>query len=265
MKTKIFINAVCVLVSIMFVLVFTSEAPAPGTASISLVKSCTDASGPGEPILFSATLTNTGEDNIINITCADVPPTALTGVPTSLLYGQSATITGSYIPASNPSTDTITCNGTGQYTSRPVTASASATCRYAEDGRCTLTPGYWKTHSQDGPARYDTTWAAIGEDTIFYLSGQSYYVVLWMTPERGNAYYILAHQFIAAKLNIAKGASVPINVQTAITASTNLFNTYTPANIGALKGGDVLRAQFISIAGILDAYNNGLIGPGHCR
>ena len=266
MKTRYFMNVACVLVGLMFVLLFATEAPAgPSSASISLVKSCTDASGPGEPILFSATLANTGEDNIINITCEDVPPATLTGVPTTLLYGQSATITGSYVPTTNPSTDTITCNGTGQSTFIPVTASASATCRYTEDGGCTLTPGYWKTHSQYGPAPYDTTWAVIGEDTTFYLSGQTYYEVLWTSPERGNAYYILAHPFIAAKLNIAKGASVPADVQTAITDATDLFNTYNPDEIGALKGRDELRAQFITLASVLDEYNNGITGPGHCR
>ena len=39
---------------------------------------------------------------------------------------------------------------------------------------CTYTQGYWKTHSRYGPAPYDTTWAKVGEDTPFYLSGQSY-------------------------------------------------------------------------------------------
>ena len=266
MRTKYYKTVMYVLVGLVAVLFYASNAPAPPIeASISLVKSCTDASSQGEPILFSATLTNTGTDNITNITCGDVPPATLTGVPTSLLIGASATITGSYVPTTNPSTDTITCNGTGQLTGTSVTASASATCRYSEDGGCTLTPGYWKTHSQYGPAPYDTTWAVIGEDTTFYLSGQSYYVVLWTTPERGNAYYILAHQFIAAKLNISKGASVPSNVQDALDDATYLFGLYTPSQIGALKGGAVLRAQFVNIAGVLDTYNNGITGPGHCR
>src|SRR4030042_6097989 len=76
---------------------------------------------------------------------------------------------------------------------------------------CTLTPGYWKTHSMLGPAPYDDTWAmlegGLGEDTIFFLSGQTWYEVLWTPPAKGNAYYILAHAFIAAKLNLLNGAS----------------------------------------------------------
>jgi hypothetical protein len=82
-------------------------------------------------------------------------------------------------------------------------------------GGCTLTPGYWKTHSSYGPAPYDDTWAQIGEDTIFFLSGQSYYDVLWTNPE-GNAYYILAHAYIAAQLNLLNGASAPAEVDVAL-------------------------------------------------
>lgn len=68
-------------------------------------------------------------------------------------------------------------------------------------GGCTLTQGYWKTHSKYGPAPYDDAWALLmpnGEDTTFCLSNLSNYTVLWTNPRGGNAYYILAHQFIAA-------------------------------------------------------------------
>lgn len=133
---------------------------------------------------------------------------------------------------------------------------------------CSLTPGYWKTHSDRGPAPYDDTWALLGplqEDTIFFLSGRTYYQVLWTAPQGGNAYYILAHAYIAAQLNFLNGSD-PAAAQAAFDAATVLFNTYTPAQVAALKGkaGNDLRAQFISLATTLDNYNNGLIGPGHC-
>ncbi len=41
---------------------------------------------------------------------------------------------------------------------------------------CTLTPGYWKTHSRRGPAPYDDTWAQLGpsqETKAFFLSGKT--------------------------------------------------------------------------------------------
>jgi hypothetical protein len=130
---------------------------------------------------------------------------------------------------------------------------------------CTLTPGYWKTHSEFGPAPYDDTWAQLpnGASTTFFLSGASHHTVLWTTP-RGNAYYILAHAYIAAGLNFLNGAD-PSAAQAAFDQATALFQAYTPAQIGALRGNSALRQQFISLAGTLDAYNNGYIGPGHCN
>lgn len=131
-------------------------------------------------------------------------------------------------------------------------------------GGCSLTPGYWKTHSEFGPAPYDDTWAQLanGASTPFFLSGQTYYEALWTSPN-GNAYYILAHAYIAAQLNFLNGAD-PSAAQAAFDQATALLQMYTPAQIGALRGSSALRQQFVSLAGILDNYNNGLIGPGHC-
>jgi hypothetical protein len=125
---------------------------------------------------------------------------------------------------------------------------------------CTLTQGYWKTHSKYGPAPYDSTWALVGEDTLFFLSGQPWIQVLQTPPAGGNAYYILAHQYIAAKLNVLNGASTTPEVNTALSWAENFFATYTPTS--ALS--EEVRNTAISHAGILDQYNNGLIGPGHC-
>lgn len=132
------------------------------------------------------------------------------------------------------------------------------------DGGCTLTQGYWKTHSEFGPAPYDATWAKLsnGASTPFFLSGKTYHQVLG-TSVGGNAYYILAHQYIAAQLNFLNGAA-PAAAQTAFNSATTLLNTYTPAQIGALAGNSSLRKQFVELGGILDSYNNGKIGPGHC-
>lgn len=134
------------------------------------------------------------------------------------------------------------------------------------DQGCTLTPGYWKTHSRKGPAPYDDTWALLGpaqENTVFFLSGQTYHKVLWQAP-KGNAYYILAHAWIATTLNGLNGASMPSEVQQAWQEATTLFQTWTPAQIAAQKGSQQPRKRFIELAGVLDMYNNGLLGPGHC-
>jgi len=133
---------------------------------------------------------------------------------------------------------------------------------------CTRTPGYWKTHSEFGPAPYDDTWAQLpnGASTTFFLSGQSYYEVLWTSPSGGNAYYILAKQYIAAQLNFLNGTD-PSDAQAAFDAATVLFTTHTPEDVAAAKGknGKELRDQFISLSKELDDYNNGFIGPGSCE
>jgi len=128
------------------------------------------------------------------------------------------------------------------------------------EGGCTLTPGYWKTHSEFGSAPYDDNWAYLpnGASTPFFLSGQTYYHVLWTAPA-GNAYYILAHAYIAAQLNILNGAD-PTAVNSAMSSATAFFNAYTPSSTLSKS----LRATVIANAVILDNYNNGLIGPGHC-
>jgi len=125
-------------------------------------------------------------------------------------------------------------------------------------GGCSLTPGYWKTHSSYGPASYDDTWAQIGENTTFYLSGQSWYQVLWTAPQ-GNAYYVLAHAYIAAKLNNLNGADTAV-VAADIAFAESFFATHAPST--ELTKAE--RSAVIAAAANLDNYNNGLIGPGHC-
>jgi hypothetical protein len=129
-------------------------------------------------------------------------------------------------------------------------------------GGCTLTQGYWKTHSEKGPAPYDDTWAKLanGANTPFFLSGKSYYEVLW-TPPAGNPYYTLAHQYIAAELNILNGADGSA-VSSQMTAAKTLFMSNTPTQVAT--GGKTLQNKFKALVGPLDNYNNGVSGPGHC-
>lgn len=129
---------------------------------------------------------------------------------------------------------------------------------------CTRSKGYWKTHSIYGPAPYDSTWALVGEDSTFFLSNQTYYQVCWTPPRGGNAYYILAHQYIATEINFENGAD-PSEAQEAFDEATELFNTYTPEYIGGLKGNNSIRQQFLELKDTLDQYNNGIIGPGICE
>lgn len=130
-------------------------------------------------------------------------------------------------------------------------------------GGCTYTQGYWKTHSSYGPAPYDATWALVGEDTPFFDTGKSWYEVMWTKPKHGNAYYILAHQYIAAYLNQLNGADTSA-LGSALTDAAALLDQYdgNPEPMSAITG--AVRDQFTSLAETLDRYNNGETGPGHC-
>lgn len=134
---------------------------------------------------------------------------------------------------------------------------------------CTLTPGYWKTHSKYGPAPSDPAWnlvpGGLGPDTPFFLaSPATWYQVINTPPAGGNAYYILSFQYIAARLNILDGASSTSAVDSAIAAATTFFQTYTPAQAAAFASSSTARKNAISWATTLGNYNSGLIGPGHC-
>jgi hypothetical protein len=133
---------------------------------------------------------------------------------------------------------------------------------------CTLTQGYWKTHSEFGPAPYDNSWASLpggqGASTTFFLSGQTWYQVFWAPPSGGNVYYQLAHQYMAAVLNKLNGASSTASVDAALSSAVTFFNTYTPAQAGALGKNSTARQNALSLASTLASYNEGAIGPGHC-
>lgn len=156
-------------------------------------------------------------------------------------------------------TATFTTNDTGTTGSDSWTVQVNVPC----SGGCTLTQGYWKTHSLHGPAPYDDAWLLVGPagaDTTFYLSGQTYYQVLWTPPAGGNVYYQLAHQFIAAKLNLLNGAGSTPAVDAAIAAAEGFFATKTPTSTLSKKDQQTLRGYAATLA----SFNEGSTGPGHC-
>ena len=134
------------------------------------------------------------------------------------------------------------------------------------DPGCTRTIGYWKTHSKYGPAKKaDATWDLIlptGPDAPFFMSGKTYIQVLGTSPG-GNPYYILAHQYIAAELNFLAGAYDGA-VDEEFAEAKALLEMYTPAQVADMENNSAVKKAFTTLGGILDNYNNGIIGPGHC-
>ena len=123
------------------------------------------------------------------------------------------------------------------------------------DCGCTLTQGYWKNHNEfrtkasqhiDWPAPLDESQLLCNRKLLDILN----------TVPKGEAWYILAHQFIAASLNVAAGAD-----------KTDVASTLTEAKAiltSNCNGITADRQKAIDLSYLLDSYNNGLIGPGHC-
>jgi hypothetical protein len=125
--------------------------------------------------------------------------------------------------------------------------------RSSGNRNCTLTQGYWKNHhSQARNASQQLPWP-LPEDSE--LCGRSWLDILG-SPTRGDAWMILAHQWIAARLNVAMGADTTPAVDQALAQGSALLPlcavplAQRPVAIGASE--------------VLDDFNNGRIGPGHC-
>jgi hypothetical protein len=122
----------------------------------------------------------------------------------------------------------------------------------ADEG-CTYTIGYWKNHPEDWPT-----------DTLSIFSGVEAMDILQTKPTGGNAYIILAHQYIGAELNVVNGASIPADVLMAWLDAQDLLLEYESEGDIDKKTEAEDRAEAIDLAGMLDDYNNGDLGPGHC-
>lgn len=254
---KIAVVTACLAALMMFL---PSQLPAPGMPTFDVLKTCVME---GEQWYYKIVVTNTNTYNLpILVTAHDggaqlfTNQEVLPGQPFTFEYGHSSSCPAS---ANTVEVTSIFTNPAYSYTS---SGSSTARCTCIGDG-CTLTWGFWKTHSKYGPAPYAATWDLLDEDATFFLSTLTYHQTLWEDPGGRNAYYILAHQYIAAVLNKLKGASVPQGVADAITGAEALFNQYTPGQVSQKSAG-AIRAQFVYWAEILDNYNNGQLGPEHC-
>jgi hypothetical protein len=139
---------------------------------------------------------------------------------------------------------------------------------------CTYTQGYWKTHSSYGPAAHpDDGWYLVdfdgdgnfeGPDEMIFDSGMKAIDVFNMAPKGGNAWFILAHQWMAAKLNQASGAASVGGDWLA--DAEELLDKWDGDGVSEplIPKDDPDRAIAIEIAGHLADYNEGTIGPGHC-
>jgi hypothetical protein len=137
-------------------------------------------------------------------------------------------------------------------------SSCSAAAPSAATG-CTYTQGYWKNHPDAWPV------ASLIIGGVTYKKDEL--LTLFGTSPGGDASLILAHQLIAAMLNVASGAVAPQPISQAIADAQAWMTTNRPAGgrlpygaaAGASTGGDAT-----ALTEALDGFNSGLAGVPHC-
>jgi len=124
---------------------------------------------------------------------------------------------------------------------------------------CTLTQGYWKNHPDAWPV------------TDLLIGGVAYtdeeLLDLLGTAPRGDASVILAHQYIAALLNVAAGASPSSEVNDTLDATDAWF----AANVDGdgflpygIRASSEAGAQAVEYSDALTDFNEGNAGLPHC-
>jgi hypothetical protein len=126
---------------------------------------------------------------------------------------------------------------------------------------CTYTQGYWKTHGPIPTGNNTNVWpvTSLTLGTVVYTDLELQ--AIFDTPAQGNGLISLAHQLIAAKLNIAKGADGS-GVAASLAAADALIGGLVIPPVG---GGSLPSSTTSSLTATLTSYNEGLIGPGHCQ
>jgi len=133
---------------------------------------------------------------------------------------------------------------------------------------CTYTQGFWKTHGPVPTGQNQNEWPAdvmtfglmLGD--VNYTAAQLQAIFDTQPGGQGgsNGLISLAHQLIAAKLNVANGAD-DTAVAAAIAAADTLIGSLVVPPVGS---GYLDTSVTSGLTTTLASYNEGLIGPGHC-
>lgn len=129
-------------------------------------------------------------------------------------------------------------------------------CQSVVETGCTHSHGYYKNNSVY-TKKTPQPWP-ISENSL--LCGKKWYDVIKVTPKLGDAWTILAQQWIASMLNVATGASTGAIVDIALSDSQTMLAN----NCSVLPKGAIERQIALEYKLLLENYNKGLTGPGMC-
>jgi hypothetical protein len=160
-------------------------------------------------------------------------------------------------------------------------------------GGCTLTQGYWRNHNLNRTAaQQKIPWPDVdgngnptGEEDATICDYINQYGscaegfcninaldLLVTPPAGGNRWIQLSHQYIAAVNNVLKGedqggpACLTADLQQALEGAALALSQHCTegGDIPVVKGQDEGREVIDCFQELLDSFNNGFIGPGHC-
>lgn len=133
-------------------------------------------------------------------------------------------------------------------------------------GGCSYTQGFWKNHGPNprgnNSNEFPVTSLTLGANSYTDVQLES----ILRTEVGGNGLISLAHQLIAAKLNVANGASAT-TIQTAITQADALISTLGASKIPPIGTASLDPSAVSSLVNTLTQYNEGKLagGPSHCE
>ncbi len=128
----------------------------------------------------------------------------------------------------------------------------------SEDSNCVRGKGYWKTHSEIGPASLDSAWLELtdGSQTEFFTTGDTYMSFL-VRPSGNNPYVKLAQQYIIAELNGFAGAELTGDALDAWNKAAELLANFADTQKFSDDDADIAKGLASTIksfnAGDLDA------------
>ena len=143
-----------------------------------------------------------------------------------------------------------------------------AFCREVEipTSHCTYTQGYWKNHGPtprgNNSNEYPVTSLTLGANSYTDVQLE----LILRSAVKGNGLISLAHQLIAAKLNIANGSD-PSTIQGTIAEADALIATLGSKKVPPIGNGYLSPASVSRLVDKLTKYNEGTLpgGPSHCE